>query len=221
WTAMAAHMREYDEEKVKNTKEDIDTLLTFAGLFSAALTAFLVESYSNLLPDPNAQTAAESAQSLVVMQQMYLHAYNSSSDPTIALASAVPPPFQPSPNDIRVNVLWFASLIFSLMTASFAILVKQWLREYLAVDNPSPHARLRICHYREPGLRTWKVFEIAAVLPLLQQLALALFFIGLCYFTASVHESVGDTSLPLVAGWAFCFTTVTMLPLFFPRCPYK
>lgn len=29
WTAMAAHMREYDEEKVKNTKEDIDTLLTF------------------------------------------------------------------------------------------------------------------------------------------------------------------------------------------------
>ncbi|KAI0738759.1 hypothetical protein BC629DRAFT_1300079, partial [Irpex lacteus] len=221
WAAMAAHMREYDEEKVKNTKEDIDTLLTFAGLFSAALTAFLVESYSNLLPDPNAQTAAESAQSLVVMQQMYLHAYNSSSDPTIALAPAVPPPFQPSLNDIRVNVLWFASLIFSLMTASFAILVKQWLREYLAVENPSPHARLRIRHYREPGLRTWKVFEIAAVLPLLQQLALALFFIGLCYFTASVHESVGDTSLPLVAGWAFCFTTVTMLPLFFPRCPYK
>ncbi|KAI0738763.1 hypothetical protein BC629DRAFT_1300097 [Irpex lacteus] len=105
-------MREYDEEKVKNTKEDIDTLLTFAGLFSAALTAFLVESYSSL--------------SLILMHRLPLiqlspccHAadvppcYNSSSDPTIALAPAVPPPFQPSSNDIRVNVLWFASLIFS------------------------------------------------------------------------------------------------------------
>ena len=29
WTAMAATMREYDEEKVKSTKEDVDTLLVF------------------------------------------------------------------------------------------------------------------------------------------------------------------------------------------------
>lgn len=39
----------------------------------------------------------------------------------------------PSTNDIRVNVLWFASLMSSLISASFAILVKQWLREYLGV----------------------------------------------------------------------------------------
>ncbi len=63
--------------------------------------------------------------------------------------------------------------------------------------------------------------EIAAALPLLQQLALALFFIGLCYFTASIHESVGYTSLPLVAAWAFFFSTVTILPIFFPGCSYK
>lgn len=29
WAAMAAKVREYDEEKVKDTKEDIDTLLVF------------------------------------------------------------------------------------------------------------------------------------------------------------------------------------------------
>ncbi len=29
WTAMAQAMRDYDEDKVKDTKEDIDTLLTF------------------------------------------------------------------------------------------------------------------------------------------------------------------------------------------------
>jgi hypothetical protein len=101
------------------------------------------------------------------------------------------------------------------------ILIKQWLREYLAVTNPSPHACLRIRHFRYPELHRWKILEIAAVLPLLQQLSLALFFIGLCYFTESVHQSIGRTTLPLVAGWAFCFATVTILPLFFPRCPYK
>ena len=180
-----------------------------------------MESYQALLPDPNGQISATSQQSLIVMQQMYLQVFNGSSQPLVALADATPLPFQPSTNDIRVNVLWFSSLIFSLMTASFAILVKQWLREYMAVDYPSPQARLRIRHCRYPELAAWKVFEIAAILPLLQQLALALFFVGLCYFTSSVHESVGHTTLPLIAGWAFCFTVATFLPIFLPRCPYK
>lgn len=156
------------------------------------------------------------------MQQVSQQLSNATYQPPASiLATPTTPPFRPSPNDIRVNVLWFASLIFSLITASFGILVKQWLREYLAVTYPSPYARLRIRHYREPGLIQWQVFEIAAVLPLLQQLSLALFFIGLCYFTASVHESVGNTSLPLVAAWGFCLLVVTILPVFFPRCPYK
>lgn len=33
WTAMAAKVREFDEEKVKDTKEDIDTLLVFVSSF--------------------------------------------------------------------------------------------------------------------------------------------------------------------------------------------
>lgn len=208
-----------------------------AGLFSAVLTAFLVESYQKLSPDTASQTLqvssemlAVSSQSLSMLQQISAQLGSSNTPSSVMgnITQIFPTPsaaasagFQPSTADIRVNVLWFASLIFSLITASFGILVKQWLREYIAVTNPSPHARLRIRHFRYPELQRWKVLEIAAMLPLLQQLALALFFIGLCYFTASVHESVGHTSLPLVAGWAFCFAIVTLLPLFFPRCPYK
>lgn len=127
----------------------------------------------------------------------------------------------PTSVDIRVNVLWFSSLLFSLITASLGILVKQWLREYLAVENPSPQARLRIRHLRYPQLATWRVFEIAALLPLLLQLSLGLFFVGLCYFTASVHSSVGFTTLPLVIGWGFCLVVATLLPLFFSRNPYR
>jgi hypothetical protein len=198
-------------------------IATKAGLFSAVLTAFVIESYKRLSPET-------SSQMYVLMQQMstQLSSFdtpfgmiNSTYQPLLSVPATGEQPFEPSANDIRVNVLWFASLVFSLITASFGILIKQWLREYLAVTNPSPQARLRIRHFRYPELHRWKILEIAAVLPLLQQLSLALFFIGLCYFTESVQQSIGRTTLPLVAGWAFCFATVTILPLFFPRCPYK
>ncbi|KAI0084341.1 hypothetical protein BDY19DRAFT_854946, partial [Irpex rosettiformis] len=111
WTAMAHAVRIFDEEKVRDCKEDVDTLLVFiqGGTFNSTAPSFLVE------------------------------------------------PFQASTADIRVNVLWFASLLFSLITASFGILVKQWLREFLAAENPSPQARLRVRHLRYPELSRWKV----------------------------------------------------------------
>ncbi|KAI0695535.1 hypothetical protein BC835DRAFT_946113 [Cytidiella melzeri] len=212
WSAMARVVRDFDEEKVKDCKEDIDTLLVFAGLFSAVLSAFLVGSYPLLQQDTPGQI-------LLTLDKIYQAQIGGG--PASSPAVSQPEPFVPSTSAVRVNVLWFSSLIISLTTASFGMLVKQWLREYLAVENPSPQARLRIRHFREPELTRWAVFEIAAVLPVLLQLSLGLFFIGLCYFTSMVHPSIGNTSLPLVAGWAFCFLTVTILPVFFPRCPYK
>ncbi|KAI0688599.1 hypothetical protein BC835DRAFT_1284369, partial [Cytidiella melzeri] len=218
WAAIDRVIRDYDEEKVRDCKEDIDTLLVFAGLFSAVLTAFLIESYQNLLED----TASDSlsAQRQLVAQTSSYQLQGNLINSTAAHPTP-PAPFQPSSVAIRVNVLWFASLLFALTTASFGILVKQWLREYMAVQNPSPQARLRLRHLRYPELSKWKIFEIAAFLPLLLQLSLALFFIGLCDFTASVHSSIGYTTLPIVIAWALCFMTVTILPLFFPRCPYR
>lgn len=85
--------------------------------------------------------------------------------------------FVPRSTDIRVNVCWFASLVFSLSSASFGILVKQWLREYLAIDHVmAPQERARLRYFRTLGLKDWRLFEIAAILPLILQLALAFFF---------------------------------------------
>lgn len=131
------------------------------------------------------------------------------------------PPFEPPTWAIRVNVLWFTSLLLSLASASFGILVKQWLREYLAIDYAAPRERLRARQYRYPAMEDWKVFEIAAFLPLLLQLSLGLFFIGLCFFTAAVHQSIGRTTAPLVCAWVFLLFMMTIAPLFSPRCPFK
>ncbi|KAI0758425.1 hypothetical protein BC629DRAFT_1116949 [Irpex lacteus] len=175
WSAMAREVRDFDEDKVRDCKEDMDTLLVFAGLFSAVLSAFLVAAYPALQPDMS--TMILYSLDRIATQTA---GYNMSGGNLVATSSLppIPPPFRPADSNIRVNILWFASLIISLMTASFGMLVKQWLRESLAVEVPSPQARLRIRHFREPQIKHWKVYEIAACLPLLLQLSLGLFFVG-------------------------------------------
>ncbi|KAI0689393.1 hypothetical protein BC835DRAFT_1232096, partial [Cytidiella melzeri] len=218
WSAMARIVREVDEQKVQDYKEDIDTILVFAGLFSAVMTAFLIESYQALIQDPSDVMIAL-MQQMVMQTQSYT--FNSGFLNSTTPLNLQRPPFTPTINAVRVNVLWFASLVLSLISASFGILVKQWLREYLAGEYTSPQARLRVRHFRNPGLSDWKVFEIAGILPLLLQLSLALFLVGLCFFTAEVHNSVGHTTLPLVAGWAFLLIAASVAPVLSPRCPYK
>ena len=70
-------------------------------------------------------------------------------------------------------------------------------------------------------MQTWLVFGIIAFLPLMLQISLALFFVGLCFLTAAVDHTAGITSFSLVAAWAFFVCITTIMPLFFPRCPYK
>ncbi|KAI0685970.1 hypothetical protein BC835DRAFT_485767 [Cytidiella melzeri] len=190
WDTMERALDGFDKQQVEDYKDDIDTLLVFAGLYSAVLTAFVIESYPLLQED-----------------------------------TAVPSPslsqFEPTPAAVRLNVLWFASLVLSLSTASLGIMVKQWLREYMSFTTSSAQGHLRVRAYRRSGLETWKVFGIASTLPLLLQLSLLLFFVGLCDFTANVHPSIRNTTLSLVCAWAFLIFSVVLAPIFSARCPYK
>lgn len=129
--------------------------------------------------------------------------------------------FAPTANAKRVNALWFASLVLSLATASFGLTVKQWLREYLAGEYISPLIQLRIRNFRYTDMLRWRVFEIAALLPLLLQIALALFFTGLYFFTEDLHQPVGHTTVAFIVAWACPYVTSILMPLFDQRCPYK
>ncbi|KAL4254486.1 hypothetical protein ABKN59_003217 [Abortiporus biennis] len=185
WSALSKITGEYDEEKVTNCKEDMDTLLVSAGLFSAVVTAFNVETYKMLY--------------------------------TTSTTSHMTPTF----SAIRINVLWFSSLVFSLMTASLAMLVKQWLREYLAQECISPQERSRIRHFRHSGLKRWGVFHVAAALPLLLQVALVLFFIGLSDFLRSINHAVGYIVTALITVWFIVFSTTTISPAVVANSPFK
>ncbi|GAV99271.1 hypothetical protein LENED_000715 [Lentinula edodes] len=51
WEESMKRVDLYDDEMCRGWKEDVDTLLVFAGLFSAAVTAFIIESYKWLQPN--------------------------------------------------------------------------------------------------------------------------------------------------------------------------
>ncbi|KDQ59847.1 hypothetical protein JAAARDRAFT_94694, partial [Jaapia argillacea MUCL 33604] len=132
WKDVAHAMESYDERMVKSWTDEIDTLLVFAGLFSAVLTAFLIDSYKNLQEDP-----AQSSSQILLQISSQLNSFVISTSPGgINFANAshqaqtAPIPFAVTHSAVTLNVLWFSSLVLSLATALFGILVKQWLREY-------------------------------------------------------------------------------------------
>lgn len=86
-----------------------------AGLFSASVTAFIIESYAGLSPDPSQQTIALLQQ---ISQQL-----NGSPPQSQASTSDS---FSPTSSTLRVNALWFLSLCLALTCALAAILVQQW-----------------------------------------------------------------------------------------------
>ncbi|GJE99062.1 hypothetical protein PsYK624_153020 [Phanerochaete sordida] len=168
-----------------------------------------------LIPDPSYETS-------FLLRQLVTQNYTLAAG-YLNSTSALPniPSFEAPLWAVRVNVLWFASLVCSLGTASAAILVKQWLREYLFIEWTAPQERLRAQQYRNAALAEWKVLEIAAALPLFLQASDGLFFVGLCIFTAAIDEHIGRSTLSLVLGWAIFVVATTLGPLISPRCPYK
>ncbi|KAF8887553.1 hypothetical protein BD779DRAFT_1391949, partial [Infundibulicybe gibba] len=56
WKDLYGKADRFDKEFCGGWNSEIDALLTFAGLFSAVVTAFTVESYKLLQPDPQDMT---------------------------------------------------------------------------------------------------------------------------------------------------------------------
>ncbi|KAJ3474655.1 hypothetical protein NLI96_g12334 [Meripilus lineatus] len=215
----AGILNDRDAKDVKNHYENIDTLLVFAGLYSAILTAFVVEAYKLLQRD-------SSDASLQVLIQISQQLGSFAVTPGFANATHVPlslptAPFIPERSSVWLNGLWFVALILSLVTASLGMLVKQWLREYINLPDVKPEGQRRIQLFRVRGLRTYKVSEIAAFLPLLLQISLVLFFAGLVLFTRSIHETIGRVITCFVVAWGAFLVITTILPWFSASCPYK
>ncbi|KAI0037378.1 hypothetical protein FA95DRAFT_130184, partial [Auriscalpium vulgare] len=122
WSLYYSKAKLQDKVVMENIKADTDSILTFTGLFSATVAAFIIESYKNLQPD------APDASVLLLSRISAQLAAGASGAQALANLPPLPEPssFRPSPAALRVNICWFLSLSLSLSCALAATLMQQW-----------------------------------------------------------------------------------------------
>ncbi|ESK83772.1 hypothetical protein Moror_11092 [Moniliophthora roreri MCA 2997] len=200
WEKLMKAVNDCDDEMVKNWKEDIDTLLVFAGLFSAVVSAFTVESYRWLGEDPGDAT--------VVLLTQISNQLSNSSTPLDDVSSST---FKADDLSIRVNTFWFLSLILSLSSGLFALLSKQWLREHRRIVPTSSSAEaLGLRYMRNKSLEIWGVPSLLALLPILLEVALLLFFAGIIDLLRSLHH-IPFIAVATAAGVSAGMYLITMI----------
>ncbi|PPQ75728.1 hypothetical protein CVT24_002581 [Panaeolus cyanescens] len=215
----------YDNEMCDAWKEEVDKLLIFAGLFSATVTAFTVESY---------QWLSEESEDVSAKLLGYIanHLYNSTATRPTPPFDFAADTFSVDSSDVRINTVWFLSLTLSLTTVLIGILCLQWLREFQR-DAALPHKEaVALRQMRYEGLLHWKVPEILSVLPILLQLSLILFFMGLLELLWTRNRTVAIFVSAVIAVVMLFLGITTALPalqhaftrdnhLRIPQCPYK
>jgi hypothetical protein len=195
-----------------------------AGLFSAALTAFVIDSKQNLQVKPQDQMVYYLQQHSTILSQISQQL--SSITPQIHVPSTPPPPFpkfKPSVSDIRINAFWFLALTCSLFAALLAILVQQWVRDYMHVfqrySDPLKVARLR--QYLHEGSEGWFMPRLAEAVPGLLHFSLFLFFAGLGDTLLGINTTIGlSTAIPIGIGGLLYICTI-FAPIIYPQSPYQ
>ncbi|PPQ69910.1 hypothetical protein CVT24_003244 [Panaeolus cyanescens] len=175
WEKSAQTVQDFDNGMCDAWVDEIQYMLVYAGLFSAVVGAFAVETQRLLQPDPAITT-------VILLSQV---AAQLGSNAT--LVEALSEAFQDiSPGEaLRINALMTVSLILSLGVALLGIMVLQWIRSYRKHENLSIQDQLSVRQSKYDGLITWKVPEIITSLPIILQLSLVLFFVGLIDFFRS------------------------------------
>ncbi|KAJ7592117.1 hypothetical protein C8J56DRAFT_1131606 [Mycena floridula] len=216
WLVYLDESEEYDREMIESWRDTIDVLFVFAGLFSAVVTTFVVQTSQAL--QPNYAMITASLMTEMVNLQRAMLAGNTTTVPhsLVDIHSMTT-----SSLDIWVNAFWFASLSFALGAALMSVLVKQWLQHYTSALTGTPRERVVIRQFRFLGLSKWKVPVIIGLLPLLLHIALLLFFAGLVVFLGPMNQPLA-IMVACIAGFSFIvYSVANILPLLFIDCPYK
>jgi hypothetical protein len=174
-----------------------------SGLFAAVLTAFLVFTMTKL-----------QAESSDISKDILLHISFQLSN------SSVPPFVEPeffvASHWAIVNGLLFASLALVLVDAYLAVLTRGWIRDFDQSWKSSnvPEERARKREMRLQGLKRWKLKWMVALLPLLIQSSLVLYFISLGLMLFILYPPIAYPTLAILAvGFCSHFSTTVISTL--------
>ncbi|KAK0457079.1 uncharacterized protein EV420DRAFT_1272044, partial [Desarmillaria tabescens] len=144
WRTYLEECTGFDIEMVEGWRDGLDILLAFAGLFSAVVTTFVAQTSQSLQVDYD-QVTASLLFELIDIQ--HVAANGSLVNDILCSGLTLFLDFHPTTSDSLINGLWFTSLSFSLTTALFAVLTKQWVHQYMAVTSGTLQNRCRVRYF--------------------------------------------------------------------------
>ncbi|KAF5347529.1 hypothetical protein D9758_014523 [Tetrapyrgos nigripes] len=212
WNVYIEEAQKYDEALLEGWREDMAGMLIFSSLYSASLTAFLIESYQTLQENPAATT-------VVLLQRISEQlAPGSNGAPVTPLTT-----FHPPAAALACNVVWFLSLALALTCSLLATFVQQWTRDFLhkTTMRPSPARRARIFAFMYFGLREFGMHTFVDIVPVLLHISLLLFFSGLVVFLSTVNKPLTIIMACVTLGLLASYMLLTFLPVLYLQSPYR
>ena len=203
----------------------LPTLALQAGLFSAVVTTFTVDSYKSLAPSPppDASTQLLARISLQLESFAFGGMFVNSTTPSLSLVDATQAASDTTSRSfpVDVNILWIVSLALSLLSALYAIAAQQWLRHLRIPSHLSAQAGVRLLQTRYESLHYWQVPGIISLLPVLLQSAVILFLIGFIILLQTMDYAAAITLVVVGGGGITVFLIAAALPLWETDCAYK
>ncbi|KAJ7191294.1 hypothetical protein C8J57DRAFT_983143, partial [Mycena rebaudengoi] len=208
-----AEAEKYDKVLVQGWRDNMDGILIFAGLFSATVTAFIIEGYKTLLDGTTVRLLTQISMQLG-------ESGTGGSRPSMITSS---PHFSPSTSALVCNILWFTSLSLGLSCVLLATLLDQWAQDFLhrAELRSAPVIGARIRSYLYYSIRRFDMHAVVITVPLLLQASLFFFFAGLIAFLIPENLVVMGvcSTVPFIFLVIYC--VITLLPLRYLDCPYR
>ncbi|KAG8921183.1 hypothetical protein FRC02_000405 [Tulasnella sp. 418] len=213
WRAYMSEAGKYDKELIDGWSRTFDNFLVFSGLFTSVNTAFIIETYKRLEPDPLGDTAN--------MMRLFLKHRNDDhqfSDEELVLSAT-----SPRKSDIQINRIFFASLWCGLLAALTAVQGKQWLSRYQNHGAPSLPDSVRACNRQRKldGFERWRFWLLANFLMLILQLSLVLFVCGVMAFLWNVNIDVGGAVMVFTLIGSLVYVVPLVIAILHSYSPYQ
>ncbi|KAJ7199784.1 hypothetical protein GGX14DRAFT_661171, partial [Mycena pura] len=214
WKLYMEVAQNFDKYLADLFNNDLDSLLIFAGLFSAILSAFLLEIRKGLQEDlQNITNNLLTANNLLLTA--LIHQQNSSISPFPSIAT-----FVPRLSTRWINGLWFTSLVFSLVSALGASVAKGWVTQFSSVSGSSWDDAALHCR-RLRGVQRWRLAILIRALPVLLHIAFFLFGSGLVILLFQDDPAIGIIALVLMAFVAVLYLGNTVLSACYSDSPFR
>ncbi|KAG5724444.1 hypothetical protein E4T56_gene15894 [Termitomyces sp. T112] len=218
WSIYVSKAEQHDSSSTETWKGDMESTLIFAGLFSATVTSFIIESYKLLKQDPMDNM------NLLLSRLLAVQTTAATNDSAFFRVSEPPTTtFTPTAAAVSINILWFLSLSCSLGAALCITLVQKWVRDYLqriqCHNEPLRRARMRAFLFN--GTQRWKMDVIIEYIPTLLHASLFLFFAGLIIFLFDLNASVSLVVAAVALMWLAVYVLATVAPALDAAAPYE